>query len=176
MQWFLSPLHPASLMHKNPWRCKIIDWLIDRSEDAFEEYPVCVISVAVMTQVLLEDFYLFGDCMCTSNEALTIKGGPIKFFNSLIQSDSAGHSKLVYAIHLVLFTDSQEKKLSFLIDGGVMRVCLMNNDAVTIFFFIFFLLKNKWVRGSERGSLIQQHSIVSNKLLFCLYYSRDIQD
>ena len=108
-----------------------------------------------MTQVLLEDFYLFGDCMCTShitpplivsasfNEALTIKGGPIKFFNSLIQSDSAGHSKLVYAIHLVLFTDSQEKKLSFLIDGGVVRVCLINNDAVTIFFFIFFLLKNK---------------------------------
>lgn len=113
---------------------------------------------------------------CAHNEALTIKGGPIKFFNSLIQSDSAGHSKLVYAIHLVLFTDSQEKKLSFLIDGGVMRVCLMNNDAVTIFFFIFFLLKNKWVRGSERGSLIQQHSVVNNKLLFCLYYSRDIQD
>ena len=112
--------------------------MIDRSEDAFEEYPVCVISVAVMTQVLLEDFYLFGDCMCTSSEALTIKGGPIKFFNSLIQSDSASHSKLVYAIRLVLFTDSQEKKLSFLIDGGVMRVCLMNNDAVTIFFFIFF--------------------------------------
>ena len=106
MQWFFLPLHPASLMHENPWRCKIIDWLIDRSEDAFEEYPVCVISVAVMTQVLLEDFYLFGDCMCTSNEALTIKGGPIKFFNSLIQSDSAGHTKLVYAIHLVLFTDS----------------------------------------------------------------------
>ena len=159
---------------QNNW---LIDWLIDRSEDAFEEYPVCVISVAVMTQVLLKDFYLFGDCMCTSNEALTIKRGPIKFFNSLIQSDSAGHLKLVYAIHLVLFTDSQEKKLSFLIDGGVMRVCLMNNDAVTIFFFfIFFLLKNKWVRGSDRGSLIQQHSIVNNKLLFCLYYSRDIQD
>lgn len=98
---------------------------------------MCVISVAVMTQVLLEDFYLFGDCMCTSNEALTIKGGPIKFFNSLIQSDSAGHSKLVYAIHLVLFTDLQEKKLSFLIDGGVMRVCLMNNDAVTIFYIFF---------------------------------------
>ena len=90
-----------------------------------------------MTQVLLEDFYLFGDCMCTSNEALTIKGGPIKFFNSLIQSDSAGHTKLVYAIHLVLFTDSQEKKLSFLIDGGV--ICLMNNDAVTIFLLFFFL-------------------------------------
>ena len=77
-----------------------------------------------MTQVLLEDFYLFGDCMCKSNEALTIKGGPIKFFNSLIQSASAGHPELVYAVHLVLFTDSKEKKLSFLSDGGVMRVCL----------------------------------------------------
>ena len=81
--------------------------------------------------------------MCTSYEVLTIRGGPIKFFNSLIQSDSAGHSKLVYAIHLVLFTVSKENKLSFLIDGGVMRVCLMNNDAVTIFFFTFFRLKNK---------------------------------
>lgn len=151
MQWFCLPLHPASLMHENPWRCKIIDWLIDRSEDAFEEYPVCVISVAVMTQVLREDFYLFGDCMCTSNEALTIKGGPIKFFNSLIQSDSAGHSKLVYAIHLVLFTDSQEKKLSFLIDGGVMRVCLMNNDAVTIFFFIFFFFLKTSEWGDRKG-------------------------
>ena len=88
--------------------------------------------------------FTYLEIACAHNEALTIKGGPIKFFNSLIQSDSAGHSKLVYAIHLVLFTDSQEKKLSFLIDGGVMRVCLMNNDAVTIFFFfIFFLLKNK---------------------------------
>ena len=79
--------------------------------------------------------------MCTSNEAVTIKGGPIKFFNSLIQSDSAGHPKLAYAVHLVLFTDSKVKKLSFLIDGGVMRVCLMNNDAVTIFFSLFFFLK-----------------------------------
>ena len=76
MQWFFLLLHPASLMHENPWRCKIIDWLIDRSEDAFEEYPVCVISVAVMTQVLLEDFYLFGDCMCTSKWGTDNQGRP----------------------------------------------------------------------------------------------------
>ena len=48
----LLPLRPASLTHKNPQRHKIIHGTqrtIDRFEDSFlVEYPVCVISVAVL--------------------------------------------------------------------------------------------------------------------------------
>ena len=53
----LLPLRPASLMHKNPQRHKDVngtrpvkckDRLIDQSEDIFPEYPVHVISVAVV--------------------------------------------------------------------------------------------------------------------------------
>ena len=53
----LSPLHSASLTHKNPQRCKIIFMacvfrrqrtIIDWFKDFFIEYPVRVISVAVV--------------------------------------------------------------------------------------------------------------------------------
>ena len=55
------PLCPASLVHKNPQRCKIIcgmhpvgrkDRLIDLENDAFVEHPVSVISVAVLVAVV----------------------------------------------------------------------------------------------------------------------------
>ena len=53
----LLPLHPVSLMHKNP---KVYDThpvghtdqSIDRSEDVFEEYLVRVISVVVLVAVV----------------------------------------------------------------------------------------------------------------------------
>ena len=58
----LLPLHPGSLIYKNPQRRKIIhcicpvgrkDQYIDWSEDVFVEYPgVCVISVAVLVAVV----------------------------------------------------------------------------------------------------------------------------
>ena len=53
----LLPLHLATLMHENPQRSTRVydkrpvehkDRLINRSEDVFVEYPVCVISVAVV--------------------------------------------------------------------------------------------------------------------------------
>ena len=42
----LLPQRPASLTHKNPQRS------IDRSEEVFVEYPVRVISVAVVKRLL----------------------------------------------------------------------------------------------------------------------------
>ena len=57
----LLPLRPASLMHKNPQRHKDVngtcpvkckDQLIDQSEHIFAEYPVNVISVAVLVAVV----------------------------------------------------------------------------------------------------------------------------
>lgn len=55
----LLPLHPVSLMHKNSLRCKIIHGIRsvgrkDRSTDLKMclEYPVRVISVAVITAVV----------------------------------------------------------------------------------------------------------------------------
>ena len=48
----LSYLRPAFLMHKNPHRRKIIQWMIDGSEDVYEENPLCVISVAVNVAVV----------------------------------------------------------------------------------------------------------------------------
>ena len=55
----LLPLRPASLTHKNPQRREIIhcpverrDRSIDRSEDVFVEYPVHVITVAVIVTVV----------------------------------------------------------------------------------------------------------------------------
>ena len=57
----LLPLRPASPMHKNPQRHKDVngtcpvkckDRLIDQSEDIFAEYPVHVISAAVLVDVV----------------------------------------------------------------------------------------------------------------------------
>ena len=57
----LLPLRLASLMHENPQRHTKVDGmypvghkgrLINRSEDIFVEYPVCVISVAVLVAVV----------------------------------------------------------------------------------------------------------------------------
>ena len=57
----LLPLRLASLMHENPQRhTKVYSMhpvgqkgrLINRSEDIFVEYPVCVISVAVLVTVV----------------------------------------------------------------------------------------------------------------------------
>ena len=57
----MLPLSPASLMHKNPQRHKDVngtcpvkckDRLIDQSEHIFAEYPVHVISVAVLVAVV----------------------------------------------------------------------------------------------------------------------------
>ena len=56
----LLTLHPASLMHKKSPRMQNNSWhasrrtqrSIDRSEDVFVEYPVCLISVAVIMAVV----------------------------------------------------------------------------------------------------------------------------
>ena len=57
----LLPHHPASLMYKNPQRCTQVhdrcpvgckDRSINRSEGVFVEYPVRVISVAVLVAVV----------------------------------------------------------------------------------------------------------------------------
>ena len=57
----LLPLRPASLMLKNPPKHKDVngtcpvkckDRLIDQAEDVFAEYPVHVISVAVLVAVV----------------------------------------------------------------------------------------------------------------------------
>ena len=62
----LLPLRPPSLMHKNPQRCKINHGMCpmgrkDRSIDlkmSFVEYPVCVISVAVIMAVVKLGIFL----------------------------------------------------------------------------------------------------------------------
>ena len=56
----LLPLRPASLMHKKSPKMQNNSWhtsrrmqrLIDRSEDVFVEYPVRLISVAVIMAVV----------------------------------------------------------------------------------------------------------------------------
>ena len=48
----LLPQRPASLTHKNPQRS------IDRSEEVFVEYPVRVISVAVLGAVVQRLLFL----------------------------------------------------------------------------------------------------------------------
>ena len=64
----LLPVHPTSLTHKNPKDANNL-WhgscgmqrsiFIDRSEDVFFiEYPVCVISVAVLVAVVKRPLFL----------------------------------------------------------------------------------------------------------------------
>ena len=63
----LLPLRPASLMHKNAQRHKIICGMhpianrmhrsMDRNEGIIVEYPVCVISVAVLEAVVKQCLY-----------------------------------------------------------------------------------------------------------------------
>ena len=55
----LLPVRPVSLTQKNPQRRKIICGMhlvghkdIDRSEDVFVVYPVCVIPMAVLVAVV----------------------------------------------------------------------------------------------------------------------------
>ena len=56
MAVILLPLRPVSLTHKNPKERKIIHGLrpvgCKDQEDVFKEYPVCVISVAVLVAVV----------------------------------------------------------------------------------------------------------------------------
>ena len=56
MAVILLPLHPVSLTHKNPKERKITHGMrpVGRKdqEDVFKEYPVCVISVAVLVVVV----------------------------------------------------------------------------------------------------------------------------
>ena len=74
----LLPLHPASLTHKKCKRNKIIHGMcpmgrkgqfIDRSEDV--EYPVCMISVAVLVAVVYRDInYFFSSLLCFMMEGV----------------------------------------------------------------------------------------------------------